>query len=122
MTPLESLLKAHPLPWHPVHRPNADWAVCAAQSADDEYVAAGLIEEEATRITDVVNGLSERVGELEGALKFYANPDNRSACLIDRYEFIEKYFKREYIVDVCETEYLKDNGERANKALGQGAG
>jgi hypothetical protein len=64
----------------------------------------------------------ERVRKLEGALNFYASKDNRAACLIDRHEFVEKYFKRDYIVDVMETEYCKDNGRRALEALGQEGG
>ena len=55
--------------------------------------------------------------KLTKALEFYANPENRSACLINQYEFTEKYFKKEYIVDVCETKYLKDNGAIASQAL-----
>ncbi len=64
--------------------------------------------------------LCVELAKLRGALEFYANDDNRSACLIDQYEFVEKYFKRDYIVDVIECEFVKDNGLMAKQALETG--
>ena len=68
-----------------------------------------------------IGDLKVEVMKLRDALKFYADPENRSACLISEYELITKYFRgdtpREYIVDVCATEYIKDNGDIARQAL-----
>ena len=61
--------------------------------------------------------LTPEVQALLEALEFYADPENRSATLIDEHDFKDKYFKRGYIVDVMEAPYLKDNGNIAMEAL-----
>ena len=64
-----------------------------------------------------IDNLKIEVMKLRDALIFYADKENRSACLISAPEFTEKYFDRAYIVDFYDTPYAKDNGKIAEQAL-----
>ena len=85
----------------------ADWA----DSTRQDYAAFRAETDE------IITRLQSKLAVATEALEFYVSKDNRSARLIDQYEFIEKYFKREYIVDALATNYCIDNGEKASEAL-----
>ena len=66
---------------------------------------------------DSYDQLLKEAKRLAECLDFYSSVENRCAWLIDRHDFEEKYFKKKYIVDVMETEFVKDNGKSAEQSL-----
>jgi hypothetical protein len=79
MNPLESLLKQWPTPWHVVKLGQSkilDYAVCAAQSAADEYVVRDLEEDEARTVVDAVNTLKEERDRYHAVLDWIAGADD----------------------------------------------